>query len=265
LKNYVALVTGANQGIGYEIANALLKEPSLLVLVGARDPEKGQEAVRKLNSQNAQFIKIDLTNEQTIIDAANHVSKTYGGLDILVNNAGIAWKGDVFNEEVARGTIATNYYGTKNVCRHFFPLIRPHGRVVNVSSFIGKLSILKSPQLLQQFTNPNLTVQEIDNLLNKFIEAVKNNTYKQEGWPSTCYGISKLALNALTRVQFREEKREDVLIFATCPGWCSTAMSSYGGPRTAAKGAETPAWLALLPPNSNVKPGFYQDKVDVPW
>lgn len=161
-------MTGANKGIGLEIAKKLLNA-SLTVLLGARNAELGKEAVASLNNKRAKFLLIDLTNEKTIRDAAQHVKvnfspffyfpspfvirpfsssslalsclldqqDTYGGLDILVNNAGIAYKGDAWGEDVARTTVETNYYGTRKVCEAFLPIMRPGGRVVNVCSTAG--------------------------------------------------------------------------------------------------------------------------------
>eukprot|EP01123_Difflugia_compressa_P000139 TRINITY_DN10245_c0_g1_i1.p1 TRINITY_DN10245_c0_g1~~TRINITY_DN10245_c0_g1_i1.p1 ORF type:complete len:290 (-),score=53.21 TRINITY_DN10245_c0_g1_i1:48-866(-) len=271
----IALVTGANQGIGYYIAHGLLHSvlaKPLTVFVAARSFEKGQEAVYKLNNElplpnnnKAVFVKIDLDDDGTIVEAAKMIQSTCGGLDILVNNAAMAWKGDAWNEEVARTTFRTNYFGTMSVCNNFLPLIRPYGRVVNVSSFVGRLSIIPKPEIKQQFTKPNLNVEELNDLVNQFIQSVADNTYAQKGWPKSCYGMSKLALNAYTRILIRDEKREGVLIFAVCPGYCSTSMSSFRGTRPPTKGAETPIWLSLLPKDTNVAPGFYQDKVQQEW
>jgi len=127
------------------------------------------------------------------------------------------------------------------------------------------LDHLKSDTLRQKFVDPNLTVEVLDGLINKFINEVINNTYSKEGWPHSCYGVSKIGAAALTRVLINAEKREDVKIFGVDPGWCSTSMSSYQAPRSASKGAETPVWLALLPPNTPVKPSFYFDKAERSW
>jgi len=177
----------------------------------------------------------------------------------------MAWKGDAWGEQVARTTIGTNYFGTRKMCTHFLPLVRPHGRVVNVSSSAGKLKILNNSPLVSRFESPNLTLEELDTLMNNFIEHVINGTHKENGWPNSCYGVSKVGVNTLTRILIREERKDDIKIYSVCPGYCSTQMSSFKGTRSAAKGAETPLWLALLPENTTVKQSFYLDMTEESW
>jgi len=168
----VALVTGANKGIGLAIARQLAhtRPNDLHVLVGSRDVKLGEDAVAQLRAdglQNVSLLRVDLLDEDVIRAAAQTVQDTYGGLDVLVNNAGMAFKGDAFDANVARATIATNYYGTKAVCKHFLPLIKDYGRVVNVTSRAGLLSKL-SPNLQQAFSKEDLTLSELDSLMEKF-------------------------------------------------------------------------------------------------
>jgi len=109
----VTLVTGSNQGIGYHIVDQISKVPNMLVYLTARDPQKGNEALQKLNSPNIKFLQLNIDSPEEISKAAQFIQSTHGGLDILINNAAIAWKGDSWSEEVARTTFETNYFGTK--------------------------------------------------------------------------------------------------------------------------------------------------------
>eukprot|EP01124_Arcella_intermedia_P014645 TRINITY_DN21187_c0_g1_i1.p1 TRINITY_DN21187_c0_g1~~TRINITY_DN21187_c0_g1_i1.p1 ORF type:complete len:269 (-),score=62.43 TRINITY_DN21187_c0_g1_i1:28-738(-) len=236
----------------------------MTVLVGARSVEKGSKVVEDLKSENAKFIHIDLDDEETIRKASEHVKSTFGGLDILINNAAMAFKGDAWGEQVAQQTFKTNYTGTKQMCAHFLPLLNPHGRLVNVSSGAGRLGILQNESLKAQFTDPSLTEEKLDDLVQTFFKAVKEDNYAQLGFPKSCYGMSKLALNCYTRILMRKSK-DDILINCVCPGWCQTNMSSFSGSRTAAKGAETPVWLALIPPQTEFKQGFYRDLQIIDW
>jgi len=264
----IAVVTGANKGIGFAIAKQLAQSPGIQVILTARDTARGQEAVNQLKEQKAdvKFHQLDLTDKNSIDQFAAHIKKTYGGLDILVNNAGIAFKGDAFDENVARTTAATNYFGTRDVLDKLLPLVREHGRVVNVSSMAGRLSIL-SNELKGKFTDPKLNVEGINNLVNQFIADVADNTYSQKGWPKSCYGVSKVAVTALTTVLARDEtySKNGILINACCPGWVRTDMAGPNAPRTPDEGAKTPVMLALLPPGDTRTGLYWKDEKVREW
>jgi len=267
----VALVTGANKGIGLAIARQLAhtRPNDLHVLVGSRDVKLGEDAVAQLRAdglQNVSLLRVDLLDEDVIRAAAQTVQDTYGGLDVLVNNAGMAFKGDAFDANVARATIATNYYGTKAVCKHFLPLIKDYGRVVNVTSRAGLLSKL-SPNLQQAFSKEDLTLSELDSLMEKFSSDIAKGTHKEEGWPSNTYAVSKIGENALTRILAREEAnntaRNGVLINACCPGWCRTDMAGPKAPRSAEEGADVAVYLALLPRDSTYNGLFFGERQQI--
>jgi len=251
MSKLVALVTGANKGIGFFICEKLCKIRSdLTVLLGSRDEKNGEEAVEKLKAkgcQNVVNLKIDVDDEKSVQAAAELVKNKYGGLNILINNAGRAWKGDTLNEEVARTTIQTNYYGIKSVSKSFMPLIRENGRIVNVSSTMGQstLSRLAKP-LADKFMDPNLTEQQLDGLMEQFISDVKSGTYQDKGWIKSAYGVSKAGVSMYTRVLARENKIPGLLINSCCPGWCRTDMAGPKASKSAEEGAETPVFLALM-------------------
>eukprot|EP00899_Mesostigma_viride_P014500 jgi/Mesvir1/23050/Mv08167-RA.1 len=255
----IALVTGGNKGIGYEIVKQLAKKGVGVVLT-ARNASLGVEAQKKLKEMDGvsvEFHQLDITDKESIGRCAEWLKATYGGLDILVNNAGFAYHGDVFGPEEARKTIGINYYGTVGVCDAMVPLLgarpgRRGGRIVNVASTSGKLRILKSEQLRKQFTDASLTKERLSGLMEKFIEDVRAGRHSQEGWPTSMYGISKLGMATFTRILARDlaagrEGEDRILVNACCPGYCATDMSSWRGPKSAAEGAETPGYLALLP------------------
>lgn len=102
--------------------------------------------------------------------------------------------------------------------------------------------------------------------MNQFIENVRDGTHKANGWPNTTYGVSKIGLNAYTRILIREiNKKDGILVFSCCPGFCATDMSSHKGIKTAAQGAETPVWLALQPKETTIEQAFYSEKKVIPW
>jgi len=206
------------------------------------------------------LLQLDLNDQKSIKAAAETVKKEFGGLDILINNAGMAWKGSAFNSEVATTTLGTNFFGTLNVCQEFLPLMRENGRVVNVSSSVGKGTLGKmSEALRKQFLADDLSLDQLTALMNKFIKDVGDDTYQKQGWPATCYGVSKSGETMLTRILARDNKTKGLLINSCCPGWVRTDMAGDRATLSPAEGALTPVHLCFLPadgPNGK----FWQDK-----
>jgi carbonyl reductase 1 len=266
----VALVTGANQGIGYEIVRKFAQQRNIQTLLGARDMKKGKEAAEKLlaeeklNNNEIEAIHIDIEDLESIKSAAKVVKEKYGGLDILVNNAGFAFKGSRFDEEVCRTSCAINYFGTRNVIETFLPLMKPNARVVNVSSMAGRSFLQKMNQdNRNKFMNEQLTVPQLDNLLENFFNDVKNNDYEGK-WSTSGYGASKAALSLYTRILARDVKEPHGITFnALCPGFVSTSMSSYQGHKTPSQGAETPVHCALIPPGDSAPNGQFFENCKV--
>jgi len=265
----VAVVTGGNKGIGFAIVKQLAASPGIDVILTARDPKLGQSALDQLhaeNTKNVSFHQLDITDKASIDNLANYLQSKYGGLDILVNNAGMAFKGDAFDRNVAETTLKTNYYGTRDVLVKLLPLVKENGRVVNVSSTAGRLSNL-SESLQKQFTDPALTVEGINALAQQFVEAVDDNTYAKKGWPKSCYGISKVAVTALTRVLGRDPAyhKKNILINACCPGWVRTDMAGPKATLSTDEGAVTPVKLALLPKEETKTGLFWREQQVVVW
>ena len=266
----VAVVTGSNKGIGLEIVKRLCKEFDGDVYLTARDAANGLKAVAKLEEEglHPKFHQLDITSQDSVENLKQYLVKTYGGLDVLVNNAGMAYKNAStapFSEQ-ASVTIANNFTGTLLISKALFPLIRPHGRIVNVSSRVGQLSILQE-HLQKRFSDPNLTEEALVSLMDQFVKDVQDGHHTERGWPNTAYGTSNVGVTALTKVYAREAARlgkEDVLVNVCCPGLCQTDMSSHSGPNTAAQGADTPVYLALLPPGSP-SGEFWGEKSVIVW
>ncbi|CAI2181996.1 11416_t:CDS:2 [Funneliformis geosporum] len=263
----VALVTGANKGIGYAIVRNLalqyaqrISTVPLTIFLTARNQNLGQESLKKIEQElksrqilkddsgkiELKFLRMDLTDEQSIKDVGEILERDYNGLDILINNAGIAFRGNVFDTNVVRTTLATNFYGTLNVCNHLYPLIRPNGRLVNISSGVGKLKILSS-ELQKEFSRDDLDINGLIGLMKKFEKDVEENRWKEEGWPTQSYAVSKVGVTALTKIFARRADSEgkNILVHACCPGWVATDMTVPNASRTPDQGAETPVYLSL--------------------
>ncbi|CAF0831037.1 unnamed protein product [Adineta ricciae] len=258
----IAVVTGANKGIGYAIVNKLCSVFDGIIYLTARNEELGLQAVRQLRETNkdagdkVQFHQLDITNVESIHRLAEHIKKNHDGLDILINNAAMAFKVNdttPFGDQ-AEITAQTNFFGTINVCNALFPLLRDHARVVNVTSRAGMLESVKSAEIRQSLTSPTATIENVSDILSDFIRKAKQNSHQENGYPNSAYGMSKVALTAATFIQqrlFDQKPERDIVVNACCPGYIKTDMSSNKGIGSPDQGADTPVYLATL--ESNVK------------
>lgn len=224
----VALISGANKGIGFETARQLGKQ-GITVLVGARDLSKGEAAAAQLKQEgiNAQAIQFDVVNPADVQAAVGKVEKEFGKLDILINNAGIMLEeiggnnSSTVSEEILRKTFDTNFFSAISVTRAFLPLLKKSeaGRIVNVSSILGSLTL-----------------------------------HATEGSPiyeakSLAYDASKTALNAFTVHLAHELKGTKIKVNSAHPGWVKTDMGTDAAPMEVTDGAKTEVELATLGPD----------------
>lgn len=258
------MVTGANKGIGFEIVKKL-SAAGLHTILACRNLELGSAALKTLQEQgfDAEVRELDISDQDSVRRFAAGLESDYGRLDILVNNAAIAFKNSdptPFVEQ-AKPTIHTNYHGTVWLTQSLLPLLRrsSDARIVNVSSRAGLLKIARSKPLRDTLLSPELTVDTLNRLMDDFVKAVQDGTHMEQGWPNTCYGMSKLGVTILTQVLSRQEA--GIAVNACCPGWCATDMSSHGGNKTAEEGARTPALLATMADRS-VTGKFYCEEAD---
>lgn len=244
------LVTGANQGIGKALVYLLAKNhPKSKVILTARKLDLGMAALKELNSEgftNVEFHQLDVTNSKSISGLVQFLKDSNFNLDVLVNNAGWASHGSELNESIARKTIETNYYGPKNLTISLLPFLNNNGRVVNVSSVLGVITENYSKELRKKFLSDDISMKELDDLMENFVESVKDGSNNKKGWPSNSYGVSKAGLICLTRIFARDYGKDERNIrFYSChPGYVSTNMSSYRGNKTPLEGAQNPYWLA---------------------
>jgi NAD(P)-dependent dehydrogenase (short-subunit alcohol dehydrogenase family) len=228
----VAVVTGANRGIGREVARQLARRGATVVL-GARDPAAGEAAAGELAGEGLTVLprRLDVTAPGDLERVAAELAADHGRLDVLVNNAAIhydTWQRAVTADlGVVREALEVNLLGAWRAVLAFLPLLRAgrHGRVVNVSSGAGSLSGM--------------------------------------GGGTPAYSVSKAALNALTRVLAAELRGDRILVNAVCPGWVATDMGGPGG-RPVADGAAGVLWAADLP-DGGPTGGFFRDGRPVAW
>ncbi|KAA0203609.1 hypothetical protein HAZT_HAZT008226 [Hyalella azteca] len=275
------LVTGANKGIGLATVKALCEAvgSESIVYLTARSVERGTKAVEDLakSGLKPRFHPLDVDDASSIETFATFLKKEYGGLDVLVNNAAIGYKEDAPEPYgvQAEHTVRVNYFGLQAVCNALFPLLRPHARVVNVSSSVGHLSWVNGEELRRQLADPALTVEQLDNIMRDFVKAAaaEKKQHVQLGWRDVQYApyvASKVGVSALTRIQQRmldQDPREDIVVNHCHPGYVKTDSTGNKGVFTAERGAVCPTYLALLPPNVASPRGEYvwHDKVVLDW
>lgn len=274
MSSRVAVVTGGNKGIGFCIVKFLCQQFDGDVFLTARDETRGKAAVSELNKMqlHPKFHQLDIDDLQSIKRFRDFLKSSYGGLDVLVNNAGIAYKASStapFSEQ-AEVTVKTNFFGTLDVCKELFPLLRPHARVVNLSSMCGMLKRIPGKEIKERLRRPDITLEELCGLMNEFVQAAKEGKNEEKGWGRSAYNVSKVGITVLSFIQQREfdaDPREDLIVNAVHPGYVDTDMTSHKGPLTPDQGADAPTYLAMLPPNVKSPKGefVWNDRTVTPW
>lgn len=244
----VALVTGANQGIGLQIAKDLASR-GFTVLVGSRNFEHGEASAKSIGG-DARAIQLDVTNQTSITAAAKRIQNEFGRLDVLVNNAAISHAGkpgrtlaemmksghlSVASLDEVRALFETNVFGVIAVTQAMLPLLReaPAARIVNVSSSAGSLTLSSDPA---------------------------NNLHAMFG----VYSASKTALNAITLAFASDLESTDIKVNAACPGFTATGLNNFEGTRTVEQAAREPVRLALL--DTNGPTGMFSNEDGpLPW
>lgn len=228
----LAVVTGANRGIGEAVARQL-ERAGLRVVSTSREPREGYATLDVTRSEHLDALAVRLRSE--------------GGLDVLVNNAGASFQG--FDAGVAQRTLDVNFFGPLRVTDGLLSVMNPGARVVMVSSGMGTLSHASGAARVR-LEDPSLTRAQLVVHMDSFVRGVAAGEHAAAGWPSNAYSASKMGLNALVRVLARELAGDPrgILVNSADPGWVRTRMGGSSAPRSVDEGARTPVWLALLPP-----------------
>ena len=247
----VALITGANQGIGLQVAKDLAAQ-GLMVLVGSRNFERGETAAKEIGS-DAHAIQLDVTDQNSITAAAERIQQEFGRLDILINNAAISNTGMLPDMSLAehakqtrpsnvslaemRAVWETNVFGVLAVYQAMLPLLReaPAASIVNVSSGLGSLTRNSDP------------------------------TYGYRSYFNTVYPASKTALNAITLAMAIELEASNIKVNAVSPGFTKTNLNNYEGTETVEQGAQEVVRVALLSPEGPTGTFTHATLGTIPW
>ena len=256
-----ALVTGANRGLGLEACRQLGRL-GWRVWLTAPDPGEGQQVRDALRAEglDVHFEPLDVASPESLSTLVGRLEQQGVRLSALINNAGIAMEG--FNAHVAEYTLAVNFFGPLHVTERLLPLMEEHGRIVMVSSSLAELK--DYPPAFQRRFDPPPSKEQLKAMLRSFVEDVRAGVYEAQGWPGSAYRVSKLGLNALTRLLAQELKPHNQLVNAVLPGWVRTQMGGQHAARSVERGADILVWAATLPPEGPTG-GLFINRRPIPW
>ncbi len=251
------LVTGGNRGLGLETCRGLHQLGARVILT-ARDTADGAAAAKAIG---VDFAPLDVTSRDSMAALADRLAREGRQIDVLVNNAAIALDG--FDAKVARATIDTNVHGPLHVTEALLPVIPDGGAIVMVSSSVGELSGLSGP-IRRALSDERLTVAQLLELMESYVSAVADDTWRDGGWPGSAYRFSKAGLNALTRILARDLAPRRNRVNAVCPGWVRTRMGGSSATRSIVEGGKSIVWGAMIPEDGPTG-GFFRDGRSIRW
>ncbi|VAH34250.1 unnamed protein product [Triticum turgidum subsp. durum] len=267
----IAVVTGGNKGIGFEVCRQLASHGVAVVLT-ARDEPRGAEAVEKLRALGlAQVIfhQLDVTDTSSIATLFVFLKTRFGKLDILFAGMDfdqmLEWMVKNVREPVdsAKKGVQTNYYGTKHVTEAVLPLLQSssEGRIVNVSSLFGLLRLISNEEVRQELNDiDNLTEERLDELLDRFLRDFEADALEARGWPMGCsaYKVAKAAMNAYSRLLSR--RHPALRVNCVHPGYVKTGITMNSGVLTPEEGARNVVKVALAPEGGPTGKFFAEDE-----
>jgi len=252
------IITGANKGIGFEIAKKLYNQAKTFkIILTSRDKAKGEEAIKKIKetkeSTNSELYLgiLDIVDSTSIDNFVSWVKNEFGSFDVLVNNAGYGYQ--LFDIEDGLRTLATNFFGLVELTEKLLPLLTKDGKIINISSGAGDLSNQKQ-HIRNLLNDSQLTSEKLVKIARDLYDSTKDKLQDNFGWSNDHYANSKCLVNAYTRWALPKLLLHDQTCYACTPGYCLTDMTKdhQSGrtdkpPGPAEDGALTPLYLIELP------------------
>lgn len=274
----VAVVIGANKGIGFDIVKGLCKGFKGDVFLTCKDVVKGEAALEELKKVGYKlgilgkesgvfFHQLNITEKESIKSFRDYLKQHYNGVDILISNAGKRFSADAPEPRPIKAEITTqiNYFGLVSVCKYLFPLLSPTARVIHIGSSSGHLSRIPGKFIREPFANCELTEPELTDLVKQYVDAVKRGTDKAEGWGDSSYVVSKVAVSALTSIQNRELGSKGICVNCVHLGEAETDLTLQMEDLDINEGSDAILYLALEVPQ-DVKGVFMRnDKTIIDW
>ncbi|XP_059058421.1 carbonyl reductase [NADPH] 3-like [Achroia grisella] len=263
----IAIVTGANKGLGFAIVKGLCEKYDGNVYLTSRDANRGRDACEELKKLglDPKYYQLDVTDYDSITKFYNFIKEKHGKIDILVNNAGILYLKDAKEPKLhqAEQTILVNFTALVNFCEAMLPMMENGGKIVNISSSSGHLSRIPSEKLRKIISSPDLSLEVLSKQIHKYVEAVRDNRDIEEGWGESPYVVSKVGVNAYTFNLHRRLANRGIMVNCVHPGYVMSDMTRGGGNVSPQQGSVQPLRLALEPMGSGLY--LWHDGTAVSW
>lgn len=256
MSNNVAVVTGANRGLGFAIVKALCKRYHGVVYLTSRNQKRGKDAVEDLKKLgfHPEYHQLDVTDRESIIRFRDHLKRQHGGLDILINNAAIL--GCVVRHSYTedKSVIDVNYKGPLSIHYYILPLLRDNGRVLNISSDCGHLLNIRNRYWINRLSKSDININDINGFVDWFLESSRFETFTTtdiaDGGTLAAYRVSKVALSALSLVQQKKFGHKNISVNSMHPGYVQTDMTEGVGDFTPDEAAFKVAYIVLDVPQT---------------
>jgi NAD(P)-dependent dehydrogenase (short-subunit alcohol dehydrogenase family) len=266
----VAVVTGANQGLGFAVVEALCRELDADVYLAARDESRGAEAVATLRARGLapRLALLDVDDPHSIERFASAIRSEHGGIDVVYSNASRRMVRDVPFAKQVRPFVTTANLATTRLIDQLGPMLRPDGRFIVVASSFGRLRHL--PESLRARFDQAETLRAVDDVMLAYVDAVERGVAAEQGWPEWINIPSKVGQVAAMRVYARARRNDELVIDAVCPGLIDTAASrpwfdDMSKAQTAEAAARDVVWLATAPRADLPYGELVQHRLILPW
>jgi NAD(P)-dependent dehydrogenase (short-subunit alcohol dehydrogenase family) len=255
----IAIVTGANQGLGLALVRGLCRTLGAdgIVYLTARDRNRGEQAVADLEAEglSPRLELLDVRDDASVQAVAQTIAERHGGADIVISNAAARISREVPSEQQVRTFVDTNNHGTVHMIKGFRPLLNDGARFIVVASSFGTLASL-DPRLHPRFDAGQMSLTDVDHVMDDYVDAVETGRAAAEGWPGWINPPSKVgqvaAMKVLARELAGEAAQRDILVNAACPALIDTEASrpwfdDMSGALSPDQAATDVLWLATLP------------------